>query len=89
MAVSAEEAVAPASELAATCSEIAELQWVLGKKTLENDNVEGSDGVRSREKAACALALAAGGRPVMAVLPSTRADALERLCAAKPIDFMD
>lgn len=36
-AVSAGEAVVPASELAAARSEIAKLQRVLGKKTLENE----------------------------------------------------
>lgn len=46
MAVSAGEAVVSASELATTCSKIAELQRVFGKKTLENDNVERSSGVR-------------------------------------------
>ena len=37
MAVSAGEAVVPASELAAAPSEISKLQRVLGKKTLENE----------------------------------------------------
>lgn len=37
MAVSAGEAVVPASELAAARAEIAKLQRVLGKKTLENE----------------------------------------------------
>ena len=37
MAVSAGEAVVPVSELAAAHAEIAKLQRVLGKKTLEND----------------------------------------------------
>lgn len=37
VAVGAGEAVAPASELAATRAEIAKLQRVLGKKTLENE----------------------------------------------------
>ena len=37
MAVSAGEAVVPASELAAERAEIAKLQRVLGKKTLENE----------------------------------------------------
>ena len=37
MAVSAGEAVVPASELAAARTEIAKLQRVLGKKTLENE----------------------------------------------------
>ena len=36
-AVSAGEAVVPASELAAARAEIAKLQRVLGKKTLENE----------------------------------------------------
>jgi transposase-like protein len=36
-AVSADEAVVPASELAAARAEIAKLQRVLGKKTLENE----------------------------------------------------
>jgi transposase-like protein len=36
-AVSAGEAVVPASELAAARSEIAKLQRILGKKTLENE----------------------------------------------------
>jgi transposase-like protein len=37
MAVSAGEAVVPASELAAARAEIAKLQRILGKKTLENE----------------------------------------------------
>ena len=37
MAVSAGEAVVPASELAAARAEIAKLQRVLGKKTMENE----------------------------------------------------
>ena len=37
MAVAAGEAVVPASELAAARAEIAKLQRVLGKKTLENE----------------------------------------------------
>ena len=37
VAVSAGEAVVPASELAAARAEIAKLQRVLGKKTLENE----------------------------------------------------
>ena len=37
MAVSAGEAVVPASELAAVRAEIAKLQRVLGKKTMENE----------------------------------------------------
>jgi len=39
-AVSAGEAVVPASELAAARAEIAKLQRVLGKKTLENETLK-------------------------------------------------
>jgi len=65
-AVSAGEAVVTASELAAARAEIAKLQRVLGKKTLENEILkEAVDYVA--EKVACALALVARDKPVKTV----------------------
>lgn len=55
MAVSAGEAVVPASELAATRAEIARLQRVLGKKTMEAEILREAVGVARSKKVACAL----------------------------------
>ena len=75
MAVSAGEAVVPASELAAARAEISKLQRVLGKKTLEKRDSLRGGGVCCRKKVDYALALAARGRPIKAV---TRALGLAR-----------
>ena len=64
-AVSSGEAAVPACELAAARAEIAKLQRVLGKKTLENeilkeavqDAAEKKIGLRARTSATCAAAL--------------------------------
>ncbi|AVS71618.1 IS3 family transposase [Paracidovorax avenae] len=66
-AVSAGEAVVPASELAAARAEIAKLQRVLGKKTLENEILKEAVEYAGRKKVDCALALVARGRPVKTV----------------------
>ncbi|MCZ8221113.1 MAG: IS3 family transposase [Acidovorax sp.] len=66
-AVSAGEAVVPASELAAARAEIAKLQRVLGKKTLENEILKEAVEYAGRKKVDCALALVARGRPVKRV----------------------
>ena len=50
MAVSAGESVVPASELAAARAEIAKLQRVLGKKTLENEILKEAVEVGRRKK---------------------------------------
>ena len=50
MAVSAGEAVVPASELAAARGEIAKLQRVLGKKTLENEILKEAVGYAAEKK---------------------------------------
>lgn len=83
MAVSAGEAVVPASELAAARAEIAKLQRVLGKKTLENEILKEAveyaaekSGLRARP---CCRGTANEG-----CLPSAWAGALERSCAAQP-----
>ena len=49
-AVSAGEAVVPASELAAARAEIAKLQRVLGKKTLENEILKEAVGYAAEKK---------------------------------------
>lgn len=80
-AVSAGEAVVPASELAAARAEIAKLQRVLGKKTLENEIKEAVEyaaekiGLRARP---CCQGTINDGR-----LPSAWAGALECSCDAQ------
>ena len=66
-AVSSGEAVVPASELAAARAEIAKLQRVLVKKTLENEILKEAvqdaaekSGLRARTSATCAAALRRG-----------------------------
>ena len=88
MAVSAGEAVVPASELAAARSEIAKLQRVLGKKTLENEILKEAveyaaekSGLRARP---CCQGTVNDGR-----LPSARAGALECPCAAQQTGIVD
>ena len=53
-AVSAGEAVVPASELAAARAEIAKLQRVLGKKTLENEILKEAVGYAAEKSGLCA-----------------------------------
>ena len=65
-AVSAGEAIVPALELAAARGEIAKLQRVFGKKTLEKEILQEALEYAA-EIVACALALAARGRPVKTV----------------------
>lgn len=60
-AVSAGEAVVPASALAAARAEIAKLERILGKKTLENES-SAKLWCTPQKKVDCALALAARGR---------------------------
>lgn len=55
-AASAGEAVVPASELAAASAQIAKLQNMLGKKTVENNLLKESGGVCRQKKVHCALA---------------------------------
>ena len=55
-AVSAGEVVVPASELAAARAEIAKLQRVLGKKTLENEILKEAVEYAAEKKVDCALA---------------------------------
>ena len=50
VAVSAGEAVVPASELAAARAEIAKLQRVLGKKTLENEILKEAVEIAAKKK---------------------------------------
>ena len=83
MAVSAGESLVPASELTAARTEIATLQRVRGKKTLENEFLKEAvgyaaekSGLRARP---CCQGTANNGR-----LPSAWAGALERACAAQP-----
>lgn len=64
-AVSAGEAVVPASKLAAARAEIAKLQRVLGKKTLENEILKEAVEYAAGKKVDCALALVAQGRRPM------------------------
>lgn len=66
-AVSAGESVVPASELAAARAEIAKLQRILGKKTLENEILKEAVEYAAEKKVDCALALVAEGRGVKPV----------------------
>ncbi|MGA3891807.1 IS3 family transposase [Ralstonia nicotianae] len=66
-AVKAGESVVPASELAAAVKEIRELQRLLGKKTLEVEILKEAVEWGRFKKLGCALALAAGGRPMKTV----------------------
>ncbi|WP_233423347.1 IS3 family transposase [Chromobacterium haemolyticum] len=66
-AVSAGEAVVPASELAEALKQIRELQRLLGKKDDGSGDSQGSRGDRPLAKMDCALALVAGGRAVKRV----------------------
>ncbi|MEG0557732.1 MAG: IS3 family transposase [Comamonas sp.] len=67
VAVGAGEAVVPASELAAARAEIAKLQRVLGKKTLENEILKEAVEIAGSKKVDCALTLVARGRSMMSV----------------------
>ncbi|HBP0049869.1 TPA: IS3 family transposase [Pseudomonas aeruginosa] len=69
-AVSAGEAVVPASELADALKQIRELQRMLGKKTMEAEILKEAVEIARSPKMACALTLVAGGRPVKAVSES-------------------
>ncbi|MCG1019121.1 MULTISPECIES: IS3 family transposase [Burkholderiaceae] len=66
-AVKAGEEVVPASELADALKQVRELQRLLGKKTMENEIVREAVEYGRAKKLDCALALAAGGRPVKQV----------------------
>ncbi|WP_198173324.1 IS3 family transposase [Cupriavidus sp. USMAA2-4] len=66
-AVKAGETVVPASELAAAIKEIKELQRLLGKKTMEVEILKEAVEWGRFKKPDCALALAAGGRPLKTV----------------------
>ncbi|WP_280287829.1 IS3 family transposase [Pseudomonas sp. BN417] len=69
-AVSAGEAVVPASELADALKQIRELQRMLGKKTMEAEILKEAVEIARSRKLACALTLVAGGRPVKVVSES-------------------
>ncbi|WP_273829058.1 IS3 family transposase [Pseudomonas sp. SBT1-2] len=69
-AVSAGEAVVPASELADALKQIRELQRMLGKKTMEAEILKEAVEIARSRKLDCALTLVAGGRPVKAVSES-------------------
>ncbi|MDH4554659.1 IS3 family transposase [Pseudomonas sp. BN417] len=69
-AVSAGEAVVPASELADALKQIRELQRMLGKKTMEAEILKEAVEIARSPKMACALTLVAGGRPVKVVSES-------------------
>ncbi|MCG9114426.1 IS3 family transposase [Laribacter hongkongensis] len=66
-AVSAGEAVVPASELAEAMKQIRELQRLLGKKTMEAEILKEAVEVARSRKLDCALAVVARGRPVKLV----------------------
>jgi transposase-like protein len=74
MAVSAGEAVVPASELAAARAEIAKLQRVLSKKTLENEILKEATPADScsRLRVGPGLPQHGLGRPQRRARPSTR-----------------
>lgn len=65
-AVSAGEAVVPASELTDALKQIRELQRMLGKKTMEAEVLKEAVEI-AVAKMDCALSLVAGGRPVKLV----------------------
>ncbi|WP_416195199.1 IS3 family transposase [Pseudomonas sp. DC1.2] len=66
-AVSAGEAVVPASELSDALKQIRELQRMLGKKTMEAEILKETVEIARSPKMDCALTLVAGGRPVKLV----------------------
>ncbi|MFJ3366906.1 IS3 family transposase [Pseudomonas sp. NPDC086251] len=66
-AVSAGEAVVPASELSDALKQIRELQRMLGKKTMEAEILKETVEIARSRKLDCALTLVAGGRPVKLV----------------------
>ncbi|WP_428480265.1 IS3 family transposase [Pseudomonas violetae] len=66
-AVSAGEAVVPASELSDALKQICELQRMLGKKTMEAEILKEAVEIARSRKLDCALTLVAGGRPVKLV----------------------
>ncbi|HJH21309.1 IS3 family transposase [Pseudomonas veronii] len=66
-AVSAGEAVVPASELTDALKQIRELQRMLGKKTMEAEVLKEAVEIARSRKLDCALTLVAGGRPVKLV----------------------
>ncbi|WP_449103102.1 IS3 family transposase [Pseudomonas extremaustralis] len=66
-AVSAGEAVVPASELSDALKQIRELQRMLGKKTMEAEILKEAVEIARSPKMDCALTLVAGGRPVKLV----------------------
>ncbi|WP_413817514.1 IS3 family transposase [Pseudomonas sp. P9_31] len=66
-AVSAGEAVVPASELSDALKQIRELQRMLGKKTMEAEILKEAVEIARSPKVDCALTLVAGGRPVKLV----------------------
>nr|WP_200999657.1 IS3 family transposase [Pseudomonas cichorii] len=69
-AVSAGEAVVPASELNDALKQIRELQRMLGKKTMEAEVLKEAVEIARSRKLDCALTLVAGGRPVKLVSDS-------------------
>ncbi|MHC8298654.1 IS3 family transposase [Pseudomonas sp. ZS1P83] len=66
-AVSAGEAVVPASELSDALKQIRELQRMLGKKTMEAEILKEAVEIARSRKLDCALTLVAGGRSVKLV----------------------
>ncbi|UVJ45976.1 IS3 family transposase [Pseudomonas sp. LS1212] len=66
-AVSAGEAVVPASELSDALKQIRELQRMLGKKTMEAEILKEAVEIARSRKLDCALTLVAGGQPVKLV----------------------
>ena len=92
-AVSSGEAAVPACELAAARAEIAKLQRVLVKKTLENEILKEAvqdaaekSGLRARTSATCAAALRRGltgaPGPRLSMLESIRTYWLSASCAS-------
>nr|WP_312483368.1 IS3 family transposase [Pseudomonas sp.] len=69
-AVSAGEAVVPASELNDALKQIRELQRMLGKKTIEAEVLKEAVEIARSRKLDCALTIIAGGRPVKLVSES-------------------
>ncbi|WP_237170324.1 IS3 family transposase [Pandoraea thiooxydans] len=90
VAVHAGESVVPASELAAARAQIAQLQRMLGKKTMEAEILREAVEIARGKKVDCALTLIGQGRPVKpvcVVLGVARSHVVDLL--KRPADWVD
>ena len=89
-AVTTVESVVPRSELAAARAQIAQLQRMLGKKTMEAEILRQAVEFAREKKVNCALALVGQGRPVKPVcsaLGVARSHVAQLL--VRPVDWID